>query len=429
LYKYRNTFYELPAALTDLVVEGKHKLAVLDTPFKSFVLATHPDTAREILKDNELFPKFLSTPNLFASMLDESLVMVNGEIWKNQRTTMSPAFHFDFLTKLMGIMQDKTDELIARVPKGEGFDAKNWLNRFTIDVLGLTAFGMDFKSLSDEGGDFFRAYQDLFFHGLTVFRKIIPPSIREKLPLPSILRARRAKERLIAMTHDIIESRKQDTEKRYLLDMMLGAQLTEKEFETNVFLFFVAGHETTAGALSWALFLLAKHQDVQTRVREEVDRVLQGKHATAESLKHLVYLDMFIKEVLRYGTPVSLIISRAAKVDTELDGHFIPKNTPVGVSMYTIHHDPQFWPNPDVFDPERFRSEAKQYPFSFLPFSLGKRVCIGNNFSLMEQKIFISTLLQQYIITWPNNKPQPLEFESVSLSHSPAKVNICLNKR
>jgi len=199
----------------------------------------------------------------------------------------------------------------------------------------------------------------------------------------------------------------------------------------NTFLFFIAGHETTASALSWTLYLLAQHPEIQKRLQEEVDTVLAGKHVTNDNVKELNYMDMVIKEVLRYGSPIAAIVSRKAQEDIQVDKYIIPKDTPIGLGIHAIHHNPEFWPNPEVFDPERFSptKAIKQHPFAFLPFSLGRRVCIGNTFSLLEQRIFLSTLLQKYTILPPPGGFGEFEPERESIAHVPKTVKISLEKR
>jgi len=214
--------------------------------------------------------------------------------------------------------------------------------------------------------------------------------------------------------------------------MMLEAHpaLSSTEFENNLFLFFVAGHETTSTALTWELLLLAKYPEIQAKVVAEVDKVLGGKHVDSETLKEFNYMEMFIKEVLRYGSPVAILPSRKAATDVQLDKYTIPANTTVGLAIHAIHHNSEFWPNPEVFDPERFAPNRaiKQHPFAFLPFSLGRRVCIGNNFSLMEQKVVLSLLLQKYTISIAKDigdfKPDP-----EALTNQPGDVRIMLTRR
>jgi len=211
---------------------------------------------------------------------------------------------------------------------------------------------------------------------------------------------------------------------------MLISSFSEEQLENNLFLFFIAGHETTAAALSWALYLLARHPDVQKRVQDELDSVLKGNHVDNDSVKELWYLDMVIKEVLRWGSPIAIIVSRKAQEDIQIDKYVIPKDTPIALGIHAVHHHPEFWPNPEVFDPERFapNKATKQHPFAFLPFSLGRRVCIGNNFSLLEQKIFLSTLLQKFTISVPPNSP-PYIAQRESIAHTPTEVKIILTKR
>jgi len=163
---------------------------------------------------------------------------------------------------------------------------------------------------------------------------------------------------------------------------------------------FIAGHETTARALTWGLYLMAEYPEMQKKIRDEVDSVLRGNIPDAESVKPLTYLDMFIKEVMRYKPSVATLVSRITTKDAQVGQYFIPKGTSVGVSIHTIHHLKEFWPEPEKFDPLRFSPERSvgRHPFAYLPFSLGRRNCIGNTFSILEQKIFLSMVVQRFTI-------------------------------
>jgi len=283
---------------------------------------------------------------------------------------------------------------------------------------------------------YYKSYLELIKHQRACLQSPVS-FLKEFVPfLHYTMKLKAAQKKMQEMTKEILANRQnrnlKENEKIFLIDMMLKADppLGEKELTTNTFLFFLAGHETTASALSWAFYLLARHPDTQAKIQEEVDRILGGKHVEPHQLKDLVYLDMFVKEVLRYGSPASTLVTRIAQSDTYLGKYLIPKGTPVGIAIHAIHHNPEFWPNPYDFDPERFDPNkiGKQHPFAFLPFSLGKRVCIGNNFSLMEQKIFLSMTLQKYSVAKIDH-PKPLELDPVSLASSPAEVRITLVKR
>jgi len=295
---------------------------------------------------------------------------------------------------------------------------------------------VDFKTVDEgEQSEFYGAYQTITRYRRSSYRSFIHRYIREWLQLTSVLNAKKARDTLRFMPLKIAEKRRNAPEEnsgKCLLDMMLEATppFDVKYIQTNSFLFFLAGHETTAAAICWALYLLSLHEDVQTRVREEVDIVLKGNHVNAENMNDLIYLDMFIKEVLRYGSPISQVSSRSTSEDIQIDKYIIPKNTTIGLGIHAIHHNPEFWPNPEKFDPERFDPKriSKQHPFAFLPFSLGKRICIGNNFSLMEQKVFLSMLLQRYVIT-SSTDSAPFKLDPRTIAHAPLEVSIILTKR
>jgi len=430
--KGTNTDPEFIKSLSKTAATCGQKMLIVENAFGSSVMVTHPDTAKEVLKNDEMFPKGSFTISLFGRMLDESLVAANDDLWKHQRTVMSPAFHFDYIKGMVPMFIEKTEELLSKLPVGK-VEVTHFLYHFTVDVLGLAAFGVDFHSLTEgERSEYYEAYKELVTHSRQLGKSAVN-LLKEYLPLPATFKLYAAKDKLVAMTDDLIKKRRESGEKKYLLDMMLDANpsLSKKQLETNTFLFFIAGHETTASALNWAFYLLAKHPDIQERVRDEVDKVLGGKIVEADQLKDLLYLDMFIKEVMRYGTPIPLLASRAANQDIYLDNHFLPKGTRVGLAIHAIHHNPEFWPNPDVFDPERFNPAkiGKQHPFAFLPFSLGKRVCIGNNFSLMEQKVFLSMLLQRYVVSNGEDPNKPFALDPASIAFTPAEVTVILSPR
>jgi len=402
--------------------------------YKHIVVPTHPDTARDILKNLDTFIKKDLFNTFLVQMTENSLVNTNHDQWKHQRSTMSPAFLFEYLKGLVPIFIQKTDIVLHKFPKAEEFDLNPWLYKWTVDVLAKSSFGLDFEALDGETNQYYKAYTELSHHQRACLQSITS-LLKEHMPfLPYTKKLLEAQKKMKEMAHQIIKLHKNrsDKEKIYLIDMMLTAEppLPQQEVETNIFLFFLAGHETTSSALGWAFYFLARYPDIQSRLQEEVDRVLGGKHAEPHQLKDLVYLDMFIKEVLRYGSPGSVVPTRITAKDVYLDNYFIPKGTPIGVAIHAIHHNPEFWPNPEVFDPERFSPDRidHQHPFAFLPFSLGKRVCIGNNFSLLEQKVFISMTLQKYSVAKTDDK-NSLVLDPLSLTACPASVKITLNRR
>ncbi|KXN74925.1 cytochrome P450 [Conidiobolus coronatus NRRL 28638] len=188
--------------------------------------------------------------------------------------------------------------------------------------------------------------------------------------------------------------------------------LTDEELVHNLNVFFVAGHDTTANTLSFGMYYLAKHRHVQDKLRKEIYDTLQINSGankvvipTAEQIKSMDYLGLFIKEVMRLNPPISQIF-RTISEDYPLpdDNVILPKGTTVNLSIYSVHHDPKIYPNPEEFDPERFFN-GKYDTDVYMPFGGGSRMCIGFNFSLMEQKIYLIMLLQRFDIHIGSNNP------------------------
>jgi len=196
-----------------------------------------------------------------------------------------------------------------------------------------------------------------------------------------------------------------------LLDMILphraksGTSLTADDLLPNLWLFFLAGHDTTAISLAWTLHLLARYPEVQEKARQEALRLVgESGVPAAHHLSEASYISMVINESLRLYPPVHTIPTRYSCADTELDGYLIPKGSMISLGISAICRHPDTWTNPDLFNPDRFKS--KHSGFDFLPFSAGKRRCLGDKFSLMEQKTFLIMLLTQFRVK-PYTTQQP----------------------
>lgn len=202
-----------------------------------------------------------------------------------------------------------------------------------------------------------------------------------------------------------------DPEARDILDLLLPLEggcpmsgpsdpnkLEMREIIPNLWIFFIAGHDTTAISLAWLLDTLAQHPPVQDRLREEVHRVF-GDDPTAvptrDQLEGLEYMDAVVKEGLRMHPPVHNLMTRAAAEDTDLGGYQVKKGTMVAISISSINRHPEVWDRPDEFDPDRFL-ESKPKRWNWIPFSVGPRRCLGDRFSMLEQKTLLTKLLSHY---------------------------------
>jgi len=218
-----------------------------------------------------------------------------------------------------------------------------------------------------------------------------------------------AREKFASFISSIIAAKRQSLvdkpeNERDLLDLMLhsqdeesGRKLTDTELQHNMNTFFIAGHETTSSTMTSALYFLANNADVQAKAREEVDRVLGGREPVYEDMKELKYLNLVIKETLRMFSPV-VGLSRKVIEDHTLCGYRLFKDDTIVLLTHSVQRWPDYWKEPDRFWPERWESDdgkgANQY--CWLPFSAGPRMCIGINFAMIEMRVILSQLLQNY---------------------------------
>jgi cytochrome P450 len=222
-------------------------------------------------------------------------------------------------------------------------------------------------------------------------------------PTPRNLRVRKARQVLQdRMQRMIDERRKSTTPRNDLLSILLqardedGQAMSDAQLLDECLTLFGAGHETTAAALTWAWCLLCQHPDVYQKVQQEVESVLQGRSPRYDDLARLPYCLQVFKETMRLYPPAANIV-REAVHDIEIDGYLVPRGSTLMVSPYTLHHKPEYFPDPETFDPERFAPEReKQLPrYAYLPFGAGPRICIGNHLALMEGHLLIATLAQR----------------------------------
>ncbi len=362
-------------------------------------VVSHPEHLRYVLVDRERnFIKGTALDHL-RILLGDGLVTSDGEVWKRARKIAQPAFHRDKMNGLMALAADPIRRLMSsweREPDGATVDMHVEMKRLVFLISGLTLFGCD---LGDDADEATRAFAVALHEIAARIENVyaLPLSV----PTPGNLRLARAVRTLDRHVRGIVASRK-DTSRPDVLSMFMSARqggsehFDDAQLRDEVLTLYLAGHDATSHALTWVLHFASRHPEVQQRLHEEAS-ALASDPSTLEDLSRLPYTRMVVQESLRLRPPGALV-ARQVVVDDEVGGCQLPAGSWVLVVPFLTHYLPEFWPDPDRFDPERFAGEgaARRHACSFYPFGLGSRTCIGNHLAIAEIQLVTSTLLRRY---------------------------------
>jgi cytochrome P450 len=382
-------------------------------PFRGHILF-HPDHVKHVLQDNN---RNYVKGKLIAKakpLLGEGLFTSEGDFWRRQRRLAQPAFHRQRIESFATTMTDATSRALDRWQSARQapLDLMAAMSDLTLGIVGRTLFSIDLAGDTNEVGRAMLVALEHLTHLVTH-----PFALPLALPTPRNLRFRRARRDLDRVVFDIIAQRRRTgADAPDFLSMLLqasdadtGERMSDRQLRDEVMTFVLAGHETTAVTLAWTWHLLADHPDVESRVRAEVAAALGSRVPTIADLPQLRFTRQVIDETLRLFPPVSGIGRQAINTD-EVGGFEIPANSIIFLSPYVTHRHRDWWDNPDQFDPDRFTPErsASRHRFAYFPFSGGPRLCIGNEFALMEAQLILAMIVQRYRLTRvPGHTPQP----------------------
>jgi len=337
-------------------------------------------------------------------VLGNGLLTSEGEFWRRQRKLVQPAFHQERIAAYTEVMVAYTERMLASWKDGQGLDVHEAMMRLTLDIVAKTLFDTD---VSREAEDVGAALQFLMgkFMRQAAFAFLLPASI----PIPTTRRLRRAVGQLDKVIYEIIHRRRASgTMSGDLLSVLLQAQddeglgMTDRQLHDEIMTLFLAGHETTANALSWTWLLLGQHPEVEEKLVEEIQRVLGGRAPTASALPRLTYTEMVLREAMRLYPPV-WVIGRRALAPFRMGNYELPAETNVVMSQLITHRDAKYFPEPERFDPDRWRPNDPRNlslpRFAYFPFGGGPRVCIGAGFSMMEAVLLLATIAQKFKLT------------------------------
>ncbi|MBI2388035.1 MAG: cytochrome P450 [Deltaproteobacteria bacterium] len=376
------------------------RLVRLDFPWMQSMMVNDPDLIEQILvTDHRSFIKDRFLQDL-KRVLGDGLLTSEGDFWLRQRRLAQPAFHKDRVAGYARTMVDCATREVSRWRDGEERDVHEDMMRVTLEIVGKTLFGADVTDRAREVAEGLEAvmarYVDPVATGVPHW---------DKLPTPLNRRFHQGVQRLDRLVRDLIAEHRagRQGDPGDLLSMYLAARdedgtgMSDQQLRDEVLTLVLAGHETTAIALSWTWMLLSQHPHVAEKLHAELDAVLGGRAPTAADLPRLPYADRVIKESMRLYPP-AWAIGREAARDVELAGVPIPKGTQLWIVQWALHRDGRWFEEPDRFDPDRWAGDLQRRipKYAYFPFGGGPRMCIGHAFATMEAVLLLATFAQRF---------------------------------
>lgn len=365
-----------------------------------------------------------------SQLVGRGLLTSEGDFWRRQRKMAAPAMRKKRIASYADTMVDRTRALVDAFADDEVRVVNDDMMALGLQIVVKTLFNVDVSADAESVG----VAMDGAMHNFQKLAQTWWRFVPRWVPASPGRKFRQTTKSLDAIVQSFIDTRRENfVEGDDLLYMLMSARdedgkaMSEQQLRDEVITMFLAGHETTALALTYALYALTRNPDTLRKVRAELDEVLDGRPATAAEFGRLRYLNAVVQETLRLYPP-AWVIGREALNDVMLGDYMIPRGSQVLVSPYAQHRDPRWWSSPEQFLPERWMEEAADRPrFAYMPFGGGPRTCIGNHFALMEIALVLATLLQQLDIELVD--PENLEFSASVTMRPKSDVRIRMKKR
>jgi cytochrome P450 len=367
-------------------------------------LVTQPEYLKHVLQDNNR--NYAKGYDQIKPLLGDGLLTSDGDSWLRQRRLMQPAFHHQQLVSFATTMVEYTSQMLERWQparrNGQVIDV-------AAEMMGLTQRIILRTMLSSDADTDLNVISRAFDIALNHFSTATfsPLTQWTWLPTPDNRRYHWALRTLDGAVYSMIADRRTNhRDENDLLSMLMNARdahtgegMSDKLIRDEIMTIFLAGHETTATTLSWAWYLIAQHPEVEERLHAEHGSVLSGRAPAVSDLPNLPYTRMVIEEAMRLYPPARMFARRAIHGDV-IGGYDIRSGSMIMLSPYATHHLPALWDEPEKFDPDRFTPEHVnvRHRFAYMPFSGGPRICIGNNFAMMEAQLILATMAQRYTL-------------------------------
>jgi len=382
-------------------------------------LIVHPRDIETVLVTNAANFTKSADYRALARVLGRGLLTSEGDFWKRQRSLIQPAFHRQNILGYSAVMTRAAGRMLDSWPEKGERNIHEDLMRVTLEIVAQCLFGAEVAAVAEQVGRAMEVVTERFMVNAS-----LAMLFRFEIPVFFAPREWRAIRKLNEIIGSIIRKRRSSGQPREdLLDMLLqvhdadGNPMSDAQLRDEVMTLFLAGHETTAIALSWACYLVAQNPEIEAKLAEELQAVLGGRMPAPEDLPRLHYTEMVIKEAMRLY-PAVWGIGRRAIEECELGGYRVPAGSNVFILQWRTQRDPRFFPDPDRFDPERWREDpvrsGKIPRFAYFPFGGGPRVCVGASFAMMEVTLLLAMMQQRFHLEIVPGHPIEI-FASVTL--------------
>jgi cytochrome P450 len=395
-------------------------------------LLMHPRDIEEVLVTNANNFTKSADYRALARVLGNGLLTNEGESWRRQRALIQPAFRRESILSYAPVMTRATDKLLGSWRDAESRNVHEDMMGVTLEIVAQCLFGTEVASVTEQVGRAMQVLTDRF---------IAEASQALLLPfeIPNVLVPARRKviNELNNVINGIVHERRNSNQSRGdLLDALLqmrdseGRPMSDAQLRDEVMTLFLAGHETTAIALSWSCYLLAKNPGVEKKLVEELRAVLGEREPMPDDLVALHYTEMVLKESMRLY-PAVWGIGRRAIADCEIGGYHVRAGTNIFIFQALTHRDPRFFKDPDAFDPERWREDpvrAGKIPrFAYFPFGGGPRVCVGAAFAMLEATLLLAMVQQKFQLRlMPGHPVEPVPSVTLRPKHG---IRVTVHRR
>ena len=396
------------------LIERFGPVAELNMMGVNLTFVADPDMIQKLLiKHAQHLHRDPFTFRVFRRMVGDGVFIAEGETWRKKRKLIQPIFHAAHIHDFADAFAKQAKDMVQSWQVGDSIQIEEEMMGLALRIICETMFGTKIDALVPKISQLMREI-------MQQAEAQLRPPVPDWFPTLGMWQQRKSVKQLRALLLDIIHQRQNDiaqgkTIEPDLLTMLLtavdedGNPLSDVEVLDECLTIFVAGHETTAVAMSWTWMLLLQHPDILDRLKRDIEHNLGDAPISFERLAEIPYLAQVVKESLRLYPPAHGF-GRTPTESFTIDGHQFNKGDIVIISTYALHRQERFYSNPLVFDPDRFAPDREQPPrYAFIPFGAGSRTCIGNAFAMLEMQVILATMLQQVELSLEPNQ----EFEPV----------------